>query len=75
MQVVFNVLQFKDISKRQMISYVKKYKLDPQPTVLDKTKCAMILADHCIKQKFVRVGCELDHDKSDRAKIQKVKAF
>lgn len=63
MQVAFNVLQFKEVSKKQLISYVKKYKLHQNPTTLDKRVLAQLLAKYYIssfffeKNDFFRSNC------------------
>ncbi|XP_031549914.1 uncharacterized protein LOC116287382 [Actinia tenebrosa] len=73
MQVAFNALQFKDISKKQLISYVKKYKLHLKPTTLEKNMCAQLLAEYFIQEGYVKVQCPLN--KIDREKVYKLKVF
>ena len=72
-QVAFNALRFKDVSKKQLISYVKKYKLHLHPTTLEKTICAQLLAEYFIQEGYIKVQCPLD--KIDRSKVYKQTVF
>ena len=59
----------KTINHREVTFF---HKLHENPTTLDKTVCAQLLAKFCI-QDYVKVDCTLE--KTNRAKVHKLKVF